>query len=156
MNEKKNFVLGFTGAQQGMTTFQKEKVRKYLKNVILCSAAMESAPPVALHGDCIGADEDFNEICAELDIPRYCRPCTITYKRAFTDAFQVAEPIAPLDRNRIIAEKCDLLIACPKEEREQLRSGTWTTVRATRRLNKTVLLITPSLPSSAIHTEEPQ
>ena len=49
----------------------------------------------------------------------------------------------PLARNRIIAARCDALLACPAEPDEQLRSGTWSTIRYARKAGKPITIIRP-------------
>lgn len=49
----------------------------------------------------------------------------------------------PLVRNHDIVDSTELLIACPKEQVEVLRSGTWATIRYARKKEITVWLIDP-------------
>lgn len=55
----------------------------------------------------------------------------------------IRDPLPPLERNHRIVDACDVLIACPKDAQEQLRSGTWATVRYARKQGKRVIVITP-------------
>jgi hypothetical protein len=48
-----------------------------------------------------------------------------------------------LDRNKDIVRETASLIAAPAEPEEQLRSGTWSTVRFARKQGKPVFLILP-------------
>ena len=100
-------------------------------------------PVVGLHGDCVGADACFDVICEQLCIPRMCYPCIISGMRAGTSAKQLLEPQHPLVRNRMIAAECSILIACPKESDEVVRSGTWSTVRYARQAKKPVVIVRP-------------
>jgi hypothetical protein len=50
----------------------------------------------------------------------------------------------PLIRNRLIAARCDALLATPAEPDEVLRSGTWSTIRYARKEGKPITLILPS------------
>ena len=43
-------------------------------------------------------------------------------------------------RNKDIVNSCDILIACPENDKEVIRSGTWSTIRYAKKINKTVLL----------------
>lgn len=122
-------IIGFTGTRAGMTSLQKDLVRTFLKM---------HDPTAVIHGDCVGADADFDVICAELGIVRYCYPCTITSQRAFTRAITKQSAKPPLERNHDIVDNSDELFACPKEMREILRSGTWATVRYAEKIGKTV------------------
>lgn len=134
--------IGFTGTQIGMNSFQKEMVMSIInryKEHISC----------VHHGDCIGADSDFNDICYNLKLIIEIHPPNITTKRAFCedrcDGIIVNEPKAYMERNQDIVDLSDVLIATPGEETEQLRSGTWSTVRKARKKGITVVLITPTL-----------
>jgi hypothetical protein len=46
-------------------------------------------------------------------------------------------------RNVNIAKETDLLIATPRESKEQKRGGTWFTVRHARKLEKEVIILWP-------------
>lgn len=127
-------IIGFTGTRAGMNQKQKDLVKVFLKM---------HKPSAVAHGDCVGADEDFDDICTRLGTVRYCFPCNLSEHRAFTDAepFQVPKP--PLERNHDIVDHSDELFACPKETHEVLRSGTWATIRYARKVGKTVYIFYP-------------
>jgi len=55
----------------------------------------------------------------------------------------------PLTRNHDIVDCTELLIACPKSMKEELRSGTWATVRYARKLERPVIIIYPNGISSS-------
>lgn len=65
--------------------------------------------------------------------------------RAYPSALEIVEyPIdsrGPLARNRDIVAAVDILIAAPAENEEQLRSGTWATVRYARAAGKPVIML---------------
>ncbi len=83
-----------------------------------------------IHGDCIGADADAHTLCRNVGIRKIgSYPCNLKNQRAYTDADQIADPAPPLERNRVIADRCDILIACPSTDHEIQRSGTWATIR---------------------------
>ena len=96
-----------------------------------------------MHGDCVGADEQFDKLCKKLGIRTVCRPCTFTNMRAFcTEA--IAEPTNPMARNRAIVADCHYLLACPPTAQEIKRgSGTWATIRYGRKANKSTKIIYP-------------
>jgi hypothetical protein len=77
------------------------------------------------------------------DLPLVSHPPMTTALRAWAPYSLMQEPKPYLVRNREIVEGVDLLIACPKEPVEVLRSGTWATVRIARRLGVPVVLIWP-------------
>jgi len=55
-------------------------------------------------------------------------PSLIPGTRGDAPGDEILEPDDPLDRNKKIAS-CPVLIACPKEDHEIRRSGTWATIR---------------------------
>lgn len=119
------YIIGFTGARDGMTDKQKAKVQNIL-------AYMEWPRWSGLHGDCLGADEDFHNICRAMKREVLQRPCILANQRAYTDAKEIAKPKNPLVRNKEIVDQASGMIACPSGDVEQLRSGTWSTIRYAR------------------------
>ncbi len=127
-------IIGFTGTQIGMTEIQKEKVKSFLlKNNI----------ELVRHGDCVGADSDFHNICAELKLKIIIHPPNIKSKRAFCKGDIILPEKWYIDRNHDIVDGCDLLIGTPQQDTEQLRSGTWATIRFGKKTNKKVIIIYP-------------
>lgn len=117
--------IGFTGTQKGMTFEQRLSVKGLLQDREF----------IAHHGDCVGADETFDELCR---LEKGCRsihihPCNLTTKRAYCDVRPGIDHLyavkPPLQRNKDIVAQVDLLIATPGEETPQRRSGTWATIR---------------------------
>jgi hypothetical protein len=110
---------------------------------ILLTSTKASIDHIGLHGDCVGADADFNKLCLDFKLETWCRPCTITSMRAFTKSTPIADPAPPLVRNREIVKQCTFLIACPSTFTEEVRSGTWATVRYAREAEKTIYIVFP-------------
>lgn len=135
-------IIGFTGRSGGMSEEQEEAVR----SIILTDFHWNKKPIAwGLHGDCVGADAEFNKICRENLIPTRVRPCTITGMRAFCEAKEIAEPKAPMQRNRDIVADADVMIACPPNYVEIKRgSGTWATIKFTRRAKKPLYIVFPN------------
>lgn len=131
-------VVGFTGTRNGMTERQRAAVVDLL---------FDLKPTAVVHGDCIGADDDFDAICAAVDIERRIRPCTYHNMRAFCDrrgAKVVAKPKRPMARNRDIVADADVLIACPpNRERIKSGSGTWATIGFAKKAGIRVLVVFP-------------
>lgn len=131
-----SLVLGFTGTQHGMATEQLTRVADLLR---------ELRPARVHHGDCIGADTQFHALVRQV-LPE-CRivihPPRVEAKRAFCDGDETKAPRAYLTRNRAIVRESQVLLAAPSEREEQLRSGTWSTVRFARQQNRTVHLVLP-------------
>lgn len=149
--------VGFSGTRSGLSENQKKSILKFF---IHLSHRSHYRKIYLHHGDCIGADSDISELLVyESLINRLIiHPPTNLSLRAF-----VAEKIRDkanksfngleieilkdkdyLDRNREIVEVSDLIIICPKTEEEELRSGTWATYRAAKKLNKKIIIIYPS------------
>lgn len=133
-------VVGFTGARAGMTPAQAEAVDALLESL---AAEHPTRPLCGLHGDCVGADADFDALCERRAIPVKIRPADVPGMRAGCDRETLAEPRPPLVRNREIVADSDVLIACPRTEDEVLRSGVWATIRAMRRTGRPIYLLAP-------------
>jgi hypothetical protein len=135
--DDKQYIIGFTGTQHGMTDLQKEVVYKIIKQI----------HPVEVHcGDCIGADAEFIDIATKINTSVR----TIGHiplkesKRAFIEYTKKAEPKEYLDRNHDIVDQSQIMLATPNEDGEILRSGTWATIRYTRKQKKPLIIIYPS------------
>lgn len=127
-------VYGFTGTEVGMSNRQIAGLRAHL---------MAAEPNSEFHhGDCIGADEEAHAIARELGFLIVVHPPLNASKRAFcTRAYQVLKPKPYLDRNRDVVDACAVLIAAPWSDEEELRSGTWATVRYARKMDKQRLIL---------------
>lgn len=127
--------IGFTGSQRGMTREQRLTFRRHLGRL----------PHIETfhHGDCIGADAQAHDVADERGIMTIAHPPTVATKRAFKTASVTRKPRPYIERNRRIVDESDEIIATPAEFEEQLRSGTWSTVRYARRTGKPVTIIFP-------------
>jgi hypothetical protein len=95
------------------------------------------------HGDCIEADEFAHQIVREFTAARIIiHQPESDAKRAFCGGDEYLDPLPYLDRNKEIVKACDTLLAMPHGE-EELRSGTWSTIRAARRLGKPIVVFWP-------------
>ncbi len=56
---------------------------------------------------------------------------------------RIEEPLPFLQRNQIIVEVSNLMLAVPKDMQEERRSGTWYTVRYCRTINKPLIILWP-------------
>lgn len=109
--------------------------------------------PVAFlrNGACIGSDYQaamlFGIVCPFGDI--LLHPSNIESKTCFQiPGTIVTSPLPPLQRNRYIAGcvagfNTDLLIATPAQNHEILRSGTWATIRAARKIGTPRIILLP-------------
>lgn len=126
--------LAFTGTQRGMTPLQHVRFRNVVAGLL---------PDEFHHGDCIGADAEAHDDVVRTASRVHVHPCTINGKRAWRVGAFLYIPLPPLDRNRVMVDDCEALIACPGAMVEELRSGTWTTIRYARRQRKPVHIIWP-------------
>ena len=127
--------IGFTGTQHGMSEEQKTALAKTL---VFLNGEFH-------HGSCIGADEEAHEIVRRfVDIRIIIHPPKNESKMAKVtgDESRIAKDY--LERNHDIVNETERLIACPKSETEELRSGTWATVRYAIKMKKPVTIIYPS------------
>jgi len=126
--------VGFTGTQEGMSQRQKRLLRIELRG------ATEFH-----HGDCIGADAEADAIARSMGIAIYIHPPADESKRAFcpdpTPHGRVYPPEPYLERNRVIVNDTDELIAAPRLNQEEVRSGTWSTVRYARQKERPITLL---------------
>ena len=128
--------VGFTGTKIGMTIKQRKNFETILRYI---------DPEEFHHGDCVGADAQAHIIALEhLDLQVHMHP---PIKKGFCahskGAVKIYEDKEYLDRNRDIVDATEILLACPKRNKEELRSGTWMTVRYARLQGKDVCIIYP-------------
>jgi hypothetical protein len=128
-------IVGFTGTRTGLTARQRNQ---------LIASLRHHCPNLAVHGDCVGADEQFDSICKLLRIPVVVRPCTFAHLRAFCESESIAPEKPPMQRNRDIVADSDLILACPpNKERIKKGSGTWATIRFAERAGVDLIIIFP-------------
>jgi len=128
--------IGFTGSRAGMTEAQKKEFINQL----------DSYPDemIFTHGDCIGADTGAHNIAYSLGFEIKILPCYLWRQCSFCKGGKViAKAIGPLERNKLIVEDSEIMLACPKEFTEQLRSGTWATIRCAKKANRNLTIIYP-------------
>jgi hypothetical protein len=134
-----SFHVGFTGTQTGLTTEQRAR----LYDSLLGLKTFYGGIIYMHHGDCVGADVQAHTIADRLDFHIVLHPPTSNAKRAFSVCDEVRKPWPYLRRNRDIVAESDLVVACPKTSTEELRSGTWMTIREARRKHKPLVIIYP-------------
>ena len=136
--------VGFTGTQEGATRYQLRHLARYFRIILYQHPLVQC---VLHHGDCIGADEDAHRIAKRMQFKMILHPPVDNAKRAFCrlrDGDEAREEFPYLIRNQHIVDESVHLFACPKTTKEQLRSGTWATVRYARKLNVPVKIIPPN------------
>lgn len=121
--------IGFTGTREGMSQEQKEQF------VLKC---IELGITEFHHGDCEGADAEAHDIIREFfpDVHIEVYPPKSTYRQAFRKGDLHHPPDDYIPRDRKIVDNTEFLIGAPLQDDEQLRSGTWTTIRHARKTKK--------------------
>lgn len=130
-------IIGFTGTRFGPTAQQRMVIDAIL---LLCDEVH--------HGDCVGVDSYVHEkalmssnhtivVHPPLDTSR-------SLKTKSCEPFLFVNKALPyLQRNKKIVEACDILVGVPKTSLEQLRSGTWSTLRYAKRIGRYAIVINP-------------
>jgi hypothetical protein len=136
--------IGFTGTRFGLSARQvKDIIGVFLWAVEVCEIH---------HGMCVGADVGFHEIIRKIDPNRIIKiighPTSERYVKKDLlahdlDCDEVREARPPIERNRIIVDQTDFMIAAPFTQAEIVRSGTWSTIRYARQREKEVYIFTP-------------
>lgn len=142
--------VAFTGTRRGCSERQLVRLRKRITKLLKLYGADHL---VFVHGACMGADEQFHRIaikCGAQKIEQW--PSTAATSRAEACKRRAQRhgvklvshrPKPPMDRNADIIKGAFILLACPKESREQVHSGTWSTVRIARHANIPVRILKP-------------
>jgi len=135
--------MGFTGSRNGMTTAQKRTVWKILND-------WGDALDGALHGGCVGADEEFEEICDKIGIRVTRFPASDVNtkwvsKKEPVVGTEIKIPAPAMTRNHFIVDNAWRMIATPKTAvyQKATRSGSWATIRMTYDANKRLYLVLP-------------
>ena len=132
--------IGFTGNRYGLTKEQQIQIIEIFDkyNNIIVS-----------HGDCVGSDTDFHNLCVEYkktnlekNFQIHIYPPVNNKLRGFNLGDVMFKTKPYLQRNKNIVVNSDILIGCPIDKNnEQTRSGTWSTIRLARKLNKQIYLL---------------
>jgi hypothetical protein len=132
--------IGFTGTQKGMTFDQKNNFLVTMRDLNNDFHLTEFH-----HGDCIGSDADAHRLVQiyfpHVEIKKH--PPEDPKKRAFCEGGFPYKEKPYLERNHMIVDSTDVMIATPDGESEELRSGTWATIRYAKKQNKKVSTIIP-------------
>lgn len=137
-------IVSFTGTSQGMNSTQESNLCRELIRLQVVSLD-DSRILLGIHGDCVGADAQFHDICLELGIAIEIHPCTIEKMRAYCKgARKVYDPIKPLDRNKVMVERAERTLATPATDFETPRGGTWHSIRHAKKLSRPLTIFLPS------------
>lgn len=144
-------VLVCTGTLTGTTTPQFSSLDEFVAAVRVTDIFANSETE-ACHGLAKGVDAEFHQICRKYHVSLRGHPGNILSKRAEISVsdFAVMFPVKnSIWRNHdmidyAVTVKDRLLVACPKEDHEVIRSGTWATVRYARSCGIDIVYIWPS------------
>lgn len=125
--------VGITATQEGLTVMQHKRLHMLLHHLKVIELR---------HGDCIGGDSQAHDIAENMKLRIVIHPPINSNKRAFREGIILPEK-EYLSRNKDIVNAVDYMIALPKEREEVLRSGTWSTIRYAKKINKPLYIIYP-------------
>jgi hypothetical protein len=117
-------IIGFTGTRHGMSEQQKRCLD------MIFNAWKDFAGIELHHGDCIGSDAEAHKVAES--IPRrviIVHPPIKDDFRAYCHSDQRQEPKDYIERDHDIVNRSDFVVAAPKGFTEEVRSGTWATIR---------------------------
>jgi hypothetical protein len=127
--------IGLTATRDGLAPLQAQSLFRFFKHL----------KPGELHeGVCIGGDEQAWVMAKSLGWRTVGHPGKVPARLQgrVLDRDEVRLGRPPLDRNRDIVDETEELVALPKGP-EELRSGTWSTVRYARKLGRQITIIWP-------------
>ena len=132
--------LGVTGTREGMTPDQIFRFIAWMRDLDDAT----STKRVLHHGDCVGADRDAWAIALSLGWSTCSHPATTAARwHANTMNHRVHTRRPALERNRLIVDGCDVLLAFPKQFCEVAEGGTWYTVRYARAVGRRIVVVWP-------------
>jgi hypothetical protein len=131
--------IGFTGTRHGM---KRNQFATFMSEMTKVLQREKRFKPRFHHGDCVGADAQAHSFVRKYTHV-HIHPSNIDGCRAFCDGDDFWGPKAPLLRNRDIVDACSILFATPKHNYEEIRSGTWATIRYARKVGRHIIIIFP-------------
>lgn len=140
--------LGFTGTRRGCTEAQAARLAAWLTGFEPSGDSGEL--PTFRHGGCVGADRQFHSLVRDLwgiGARLVVHPMLAAAEVCdWYDADELLEPRDNRTRNAALVRASTLMLACPggaEDAPDQLRSGTWQTVRLARAAGVPVVVFWP-------------
>lgn len=130
--------VGFTGTQDGCTNPQRDRLADIF--IVLRDAGCERLH----HGDCVGADALADNLWKQCGGKTIAHPPSNPKKRAFCVADTILPEVDYIGRNYDIVAATQILVATPRGMSEEVRSGTWATVRYARKLHRPICIVYPN------------
>lgn len=139
--------IGFTGTRLGMTSEQMVSLLTLLLNCV----EFNDEPIELHHGGCVGADEQCHALAIAAGIKNFhVYPANNANPRYVANlvrngelTIQIANPAPALERNHKIVAAVSHMYATPKQDIEEMRSGTWATLRYAWKNHKGCTVIFP-------------
>jgi hypothetical protein len=138
--------VSITATSAGLTEQQR------MQFVDLCFALDEPIDELH-HGDCIGGDDELDDLAARQGLCRMIvmHPASgsAAHKRAHANLRnwpyprELRDPAPPIERDHIMVDSTELTIALPRSMQEERRSGTWATIRYAKRTGAHLAIIYP-------------
>jgi hypothetical protein len=127
--------VGFTGTRDGMTTEQFTKVAQKIEDFkeFYIDDNVRKGALSFHHGDGTGADFQAHGIAKNLNYNIIIHPPENDKARAFCVGDMILPELPYIERNHNIVEMSKYMLGVPKEDVEQLRGGTWATIRYARK-----------------------
>lgn len=131
--------ISFSGTRDGITRFQRKSLAGILPYLL------DKYGHQLRHGDCIGADAAMHDICrVEFpSCPIVIHPPTIASSRSFKKGDVIKQEFPYLVRNSHMVTVTECLLAAPNSPKEEIRSGTWYTIRYARSMNRSIFIVHP-------------
>jgi hypothetical protein len=136
-------IIAFTGTREGMSNRQTEAFTELIG--AFANVIAEGYQTIFVHGGCDGADIKTRDITLSMN-HSICVECfpgdESQHKKNSLCISQVVHPIMPyLWRNKKMVNMGGLLVAAPLSMNEENRSGTWSTIRYARKINKPCIIL---------------
>jgi hypothetical protein len=139
-------LIGFTGTSHGCTDLQSSSLGKTIGRH--SQPTYVPSPGQFHHGGCVGADALAHRVAQfvhwEVHVHWSATSPGEFVDRSLALPYVTHPELPPLERNRVIVDLTDRLIACPRTMEEELRSGTWATIRYARKLRRPITLVWPN------------
>ena len=126
--------LGFAGTRKGMSVAQR-------RNLAIVLSWFRGGGREFHSGGSGDSDIEAQRMAHAAGYHVHVHPCPGVTAEGSPPDYYWHEVFPPLVRDRHIAEACYVLVAAPLRDKEQLRSGTWATVRYAREAEKPVIML---------------
>lgn len=133
--------VGFTGTRRGMSDMQLSRL------LVLLAEEQAAGAQWLHHGQCVGADEQANQVALSVGLLTHAHPASDVAPEAVAQltATEYSLPLPALQRNRVIVSVSAQVIAAPHQTYELMRgSGTWATIRYARAAQKRLRIVWPN------------